>query len=75
MSELQPLVDKLFQECRVMCKNLTREATIEETKEYESKLMELTNVWIMHNKRTVELLNEAIWKCDSNKKAIIQARG
>ena len=75
MSELQPLVDKLFEECRVMCKNLTREATLEQTKEYEAKLMELTEVWILHNKRTVELLNKAIWKCESNKRAIIQGRG
>ena len=74
MSELQPLVDKLFEECRVMCNNLTREATIEQTKEYEGKLMELTDVWMLHNKRTVELLNKAIWKCEHNKR-ILQGRG
>ena len=75
MSDLQPLVDKLFEECRVMCKNLTREATLEQTKEYKAKLMELSEVWMLHNQRTVELLNKAIWKCESNKKAIIQSRG
>ena len=74
MSELQPLVDKLFEECRVMCNNLTREATLEQTKEYEGKLMELTDVWMLHNKRTVELLNKAIWKCEANKR-ILQGRG
>jgi hypothetical protein len=70
MSELQPLVDKLFEECRVMCKALTTEATIEETKEYESKLKELTELWMLHNERTVELLNKAIWKCEQNKRIL-----
>ena len=72
MSELQPAVDKLFEECRQMCKNMTREATLEQIKEYEGKLMELCELWINHNKRTVELLNKAIWKCESNKRILIQ---
>jgi hypothetical protein len=72
MSELQPLVDKLFAECHEMCKTLTREATIEETKVYEGKLMLLVSTWIDHNKRTVELLNTAIWKCEQNKQIILQ---
>jgi len=72
MSELQPAVDKLFEECRQICQKLTREATLEQTKDYEGKLMLLCETWIDHNKRTVELLNKAIWKCEQNKQIIIQ---
>jgi hypothetical protein len=74
MSDLQPLVDKLFEECRQMCQKLTKTATIEETIEYERKLMELCDVWMNHNDRTVELLNKAIWKCDSNKKILMNQK-
>ena len=75
MSELQPAVDKLFEECRQMCQKLTREATLEETKEYEGKLMDLCSLWMKHNERTVELLNKAIWKCDHNKRILMNQIG
>ena len=72
MSELQPAVDKLFEECRQMCQKLTREATLEQTMEYEKRLMDLCDLWMKHNQRTVELLNKAIWKCEHNKKILFQ---
>ena len=72
MSELQPAVDKLFEECRQMCKNLTKEATLEQTKEYESRLYDLCDLWMLHHERTVELLNKAIWKCENNRRLLIQ---
>lgn len=72
MSELQPAVDKLFEECRQMCQKLTRQATLEQTMEYERRLMDLCELWMKHNQRTVELLNKAIWKCEHNKKILFQ---
>lgn len=71
MSDLQPVVDKLFEETREMCKRLTRTATLEQTKEYEEKLMRLAQLWAIHNDRTMELLNKAIWKCEQNKKILM----
>ena len=71
MSELQPHVDQLFEETREMCKRLTKTATLEQTKEYEAKLMTLTKVWKLHNERTVELLNKALWKCEQNIKILM----
>lgn len=53
-----------------MCKALTTEATLEETKEYESKLNQLCELWMLHNQKTVELLNKAIWKCEQNKRIL-----
>lgn len=71
MSDLQPLVDRLFEETRVMCSKLTARSNIEEVKEYETKLLDLCEIWMLHHEKTVELLNKAIWKCEANKRLLI----
>jgi len=72
MSDLQPLVDQLFEETREMCKRLTKEATLNDTIEYHDKLTRLIKVWHIHNERTLELLNKAINKSQHNKKILME---
>ena len=64
------LVDKLFEKTNILCKDLTVETTLEQTKENEGKLMILTELWMAHNRRTVKLFNETISKSEQNKKIL-----
>ena len=64
-------MDRLFEETRVMCSKLTARSNIEEVKEYETKLLDLCEIWMLHHEKTVELLNKAIWKCEANKRLLI----
>ena len=68
MSDLQPLVDKLFKETREMCSKLTAQSTLEQLDQYETKLLDLCEIWMLHHEKTIELLNKAIWKCQANKR-------
>jgi hypothetical protein len=67
MSELQPQVDALFSMARLLAARLTPNSTKEEIVAYETVLVELTELWQEHNKKTVELLNKCIWKLNENK--------
>ena len=73
MSDLQPLVDQLFEETRQMCKRLTKEASLNDTIQYHDKLTRLITVWHIHNQRTMELLNKAISKSQQNKKILMES--
>ena len=68
MSELQPQVDALFAEARRMASLLTPHSSKLEIAAYEITLSRLTELWILHNQKTVELLNKCIWKLEENKR-------
>jgi hypothetical protein len=67
MSELQPQVDALFLKARAMSALLTPDSTKEEIVAYETVLMELTELWVEHNRKTVVLLNRCMRKLNENK--------
>jgi len=68
MSNLQPQVDALFLKARAMSALLTPDSTKEEVEAYEVVLMELTELWGEHNRKTVELLNMCVRKLNENKR-------
>jgi len=67
MSELQPQVDALFLKARAMSALLTPDSTKAEIIAYETVLMELTELWGEHNRKTVVLLNMCVRKLNENK--------
>jgi len=67
MSDLQPQVDALFMKARAMAALLTPDSSKEEVVAYEAVLMELTELWGEHNRKTVDLLNRCMRKLNENK--------